>query len=114
MAALIDACSAVNSCLLLKPADRDVEGIVEMTLDGEMKAFLDWFNAKAGIDPVLKAGLAHLWLVTIHPFDDGAARKAGGVPAMHWLPSIGFDSQNYFLRDDRLYPSGFRSMFYSQ
>ena len=40
-------------------------------LDGEMKAFLDWFNTNAGIDPVLIAGLAHLWFVTIHPFDDG-------------------------------------------
>src|SRR6184192_3760484 len=38
-------------------------------LDGEMTAFLDWFNTAADIDPVLKAGLAHLWFVTIHPFD---------------------------------------------
>src|SRR6202158_180029 len=41
-------------------------------LDGEMKAFLDWFGtATADIDPVMKAGLAHLWFVTIHPFDEG-------------------------------------------
>jgi Fic family protein len=36
-----------------------------------MQPFLDWFNANAGFDPVLKAGLAHLWFVTIHPFADG-------------------------------------------
>jgi Fic family protein len=45
-------------------------------LDGEMQAFLDWFNTSADIDPVLKAGLAHLWFVTIHPFDDGNGRIA--------------------------------------
>jgi Fic family protein len=46
-------------------------------LEREMKAFLDWFNKddrKAKTDAVLKAGLAHLWFVTIHPFDDGNGR----------------------------------------
>jgi Fic family protein len=46
-------------------------------LGREMKAFLDWFNKddrKAETDAVLKAGLAHLWFVTIHPFDDGNGR----------------------------------------
>jgi Fic family protein len=51
-------------------------------LDREMKAFLDWFNANAGIDPVLKAGLAHLWFVTIHPFDDGNGRIARAIADM--------------------------------
>jgi Fic family protein len=51
-------------------------------LTGEMKAFLDWFNASAEIDPVLKAGLAHLWFVTIHPFDDGNGRIARAVADM--------------------------------
>ncbi|MBK5295336.1 MAG: Fic family protein [Acidobacteriia bacterium] len=48
-------------------------------LDWEMQAFLDWFNAGTGIDPVLKAGLAHLWFVTIHPFDDGNGRIARAI-----------------------------------
>jgi len=39
-----------------------------------MKAFLDWFEAQNGIDPVLKSGMAHLWFVTIHPFEDGNGR----------------------------------------
>jgi Fic family protein len=51
-------------------------------LDGEMKAFLAWLNADAGIDPVLKAGLAHLWFVTIHPFDDGNGRIARAIADM--------------------------------
>jgi Fic family protein len=40
----------------------------------EMDAFLKWFNAKQDIDPVIKAGIAHLWFVTIHPFEDGNGR----------------------------------------
>jgi hypothetical protein len=37
-----------------------------------LNAFPDWFTRDAeGFDPVLKAGIAHLWLVTIHPFEDG-------------------------------------------
>lgn len=45
-------------------------------LEQEMGTFLDWFNGEAEIDPVLKAGMAHLWFVTIHPFDDGNGRIA--------------------------------------
>ena len=48
-------------------------------LDAEMKDFLDWFNADNSIDPVLKAGIAHLWFVTIHPFDDGNGRIARAI-----------------------------------
>ncbi len=120
----------------LKPADREVEGVVEMMLDAtrhfhrpltkgrllawracggwrddssgamqvvsgpsgrervhfiapvaarldqEMTAFLDWYNRDAGIDEVLKAGLAHLWFVTIHPFDDGNGRIARAIADM--------------------------------
>lgn len=42
----------------------------------EMTAFLRWFNADSDMDLVLKAGIAHLWFVTIHPFDDGNGRIA--------------------------------------
>ena len=48
-------------------------------IDGEVRGFLNWFNASAEIDPVLKAGLAHLWFVTIHPFDDGNGRIARAI-----------------------------------
>ncbi len=42
----------------------------------EMVAFLRWFNASDGTDLVMKSGIAHLWFVTIHPFDDGNGRIA--------------------------------------
>jgi len=48
----------------------------------EMRAFLRWFNEGTGpavADDVLKAGLAHLWFVTIHPFDDGNGRIARAI-----------------------------------
>jgi Fic family protein len=51
-------------------------------LDAEMLRILDWFNAKEDGDPVLKAGMAHLWFVTIHPFDDGNGRIARAVADM--------------------------------
>jgi Fic family protein len=51
-------------------------------LEAEMGAFLHWFNSEQGIDPVLKAGLAHLWFVTIHPFDDGNGRIARAIGDM--------------------------------
>lgn len=47
-------------------------------LEGEMARFLEWFET-ATPDPVLKAGVAHLWFVTIHPFDDGNGRIARAI-----------------------------------
>lgn len=49
------------------------------TLEHEMAAFLDWFKKEGDIDLVLKAGIAHLWFVTIHPFDDGNGRMARAI-----------------------------------
>jgi Fic family protein len=51
-------------------------------LDAEMKSFLDWFNAESNTDPVIKAALAHLWFVTIHPFADGNGRIARAIADM--------------------------------
>jgi Fic family protein len=48
-------------------------------LELEMAAFIDWFNSHAPLDPVLKAGVAHLWFVTIHPFEDGNGRIARAI-----------------------------------
>lgn len=48
-------------------------------LDREIGTFLDWFNSGTDIDPLWKAGLAHLWFVTIHPFDDGNPRIARAI-----------------------------------
>ena len=51
-------------------------------LEAEMSAFLKWFNDEALLDLVLKAALAHLWFVTIHPFDDGNGRIARAIADM--------------------------------
>ncbi len=51
-------------------------------LDREMQVFLDWFNENTATDWVAKAGLAHLWFVTIHPLDDGNGRIARAITDM--------------------------------
>jgi Fic family protein len=51
-------------------------------LAGEMARYLDWFEAPLELDPLLKAGLAHLWFVTIHPFADGNGRVARALSEM--------------------------------
>jgi Fic family protein len=51
-------------------------------LGAEMNSFLDWFEGKDKTDAVLRAGLAHLWFVTIHPFDDGNGRIARAIADM--------------------------------
>jgi len=48
----------------------------------EMNVFLDWFNSNQDVDPVLKAAFAHLWFVTIHPFDDGNGRITRAITDM--------------------------------
>ena len=64
-------------------------------LDAEMADFLLWFNVDRQDDPVIKAGLAHLWLVTIHPFDDGNGRIARAVGDMA-LSRAAASAQRYF------------------
>jgi len=51
-------------------------------LEQEMQTFLLWFNQKREMDPVLKAGIAHLWFVSIHPFEDGNGRIARAIGDM--------------------------------
>jgi Fic family protein len=51
-------------------------------LPEEMSKFLKWFEQPKDIDPLLAAGLAHLWFITIHPFDDGNGRIARAIAAM--------------------------------
>lgn len=48
-------------------------------LETEMARFLAWENAPNSLDPLLKAGIAHLWFVLIHPFDDGNGRIARAI-----------------------------------
>jgi Fic family protein len=51
-------------------------------LANEMKQFINWFNDAQDLDPVLKAAIAHLWFVTIHPFEDGNGRIARAIADM--------------------------------
>jgi Fic family protein len=74
-------------------------------LDAEMKDFLDWFNRPAEIDLVLKAGIAHLWFVTIHPFEDGNGRIARAITDMQLARADGsaqrFYSMSVQIRKER-------------
>lgn len=51
-------------------------------LPEEMRRFIEWFNSARAIDPVLKAALAHLWFVSIHPFEDGNGRITRAIADM--------------------------------
>ncbi len=74
-------------------------------LDHEMKLFLEWFNAEQSGDPVLKSGIAHLWFVSIHPFDDGNGRIARAIADMVLARSEGssqrFYSMSAQIREER-------------
>ncbi|MFT5962778.1 MAG: Fic family protein [Burkholderiaceae bacterium] len=48
-------------------------------LDAQCTLFIDWANANSPLPPLIKAGLAHLWFVTLHPFDDGNGRIARAI-----------------------------------
>jgi Fic family protein len=58
------------------------EAPVAPRLRGEMTKVLDWFEKESSTDLVIKAGVAHLWFVTIHPFDDGNGRVARAIADM--------------------------------
>jgi Fic family protein len=66
-------------------------------LEAEMAAFLEWFNARMEGDPVLNAGLAHLWFVTVHPFDDGNGRIARAIADMALARSERSDQRFYSM-----------------
>lgn len=63
----------------------------------EMQRFLTWFNGRDEIDPLLKAGLAHFWLVTIHPFEDGNGRISRAVGDMVLARADGTPQRFYSL-----------------
>jgi Fic family protein len=66
----------------------------------EMQAFQTWFNkdeAEYGLDPVLKAAIAHFWFVTIHPFDDGNGRIARSITDMQLAKADGTKQRFYSM-----------------
>jgi Fic family protein len=66
-------------------------------LAAEMPLFLDWLNAEASIDPVLKAGVAHLWFLTLHPFEDGNGRLARALTDLLLARADGQSQRFYSL-----------------
>lgn len=66
-------------------------------LENEMSTFLSWFENENGVDPVLKAGIAHLWFVTIHPFEDGNGRIARAIGDMALARADGVPDRFYSL-----------------
>lgn len=66
-------------------------------LEKEMQAFLKWFGNNHDIDPVIKAGIAHLWFVTIHPFEDGNGRIARAIGDMALARADGAPERFYSL-----------------
>ena len=66
-------------------------------LEDEMGSFLEWFEVESSVDPVLKAGVAHLWFVTLHPFEDGNGRIARAIADMALARSDGMADRFYSL-----------------
>ena len=63
----------------------------------EMKLFLDWFNNERSLDPVIKAGIAHFWFVTIHPFEDGNGRIARALTDLLLTRGDGLSQRFYSM-----------------
>ncbi len=66
-------------------------------LENEMATFLSWFDRGGDLDPVIKAGIAHLWFVTIHPFEDGNGRIARAIGDMALARADGTPDRFYSL-----------------
>jgi Fic family protein len=66
-------------------------------VDREMHAFITWFESQQATDPLIKAGLAHLWFVTIHPFSDGNGRIARAIADMALARSDRTDQRFYSM-----------------
>lgn len=73
------------------------EALDAKRLAHEMTEFLEWFEHKDDVDPVLRAGIAHLWFVTIHPFEDGNGRIARAIADMALARADGMGDRFYSL-----------------
>jgi Fic family protein len=66
-------------------------------VESEMKTFLTWFDGNEQEDPLLKAAIAHLWFVTIHPFEDGNGRIGRAIAEMCLARSDGSAQRFYSM-----------------
>ncbi len=63
----------------------------------EMTAFIKWFNTETKLDSVIKAAIAHLWFITIHPFEDGNGRMARAIADMQLARADGSNQRFYSM-----------------
>ncbi len=66
-------------------------------IEKEMKLFLNWLNSNEKIEPVIKAGIAHLWFITIHPFEDGNGRISRAITDMLLARADGIPQRYYSM-----------------
>jgi len=78
-------------------------------LEREMAAFIDWFNSDEDTDLVVRAGIAHFWFVTIHPFEDGNGRIARAITDM-MLAGSEQSSQRFYSMSSQI--QGERNAYY--
>ncbi len=86
------------------------EAVEAKNLKLEMDKFIQWINKESEIDPVLKSAIAHLWFVTIHPFDDGNGRIARAISDMLLARSDG-SSQRFYSMSNQILKE--RKKYYS-
>ncbi|CAN5196778.1 Fic family protein [soil metagenome] len=72
-----------------------------LRLNAEVRSFLKCFESERSIDPVLAAGIAHFWFVTIHPFDDGNGRIARAIADLALARSEN-TSQRFYSMSSRI------------
>ena len=70
-------------------------------VEGEMGRFLAWFDGNEQEDPLLKAAIAHLWFVTIHPFEDGNGRIGRAIAEMCLARSDG-NAQRFYSMSSQI------------
>lgn len=73
------------------------EAPVSETVPAMMDEFLTWINAEQNVDPILKAAVAHLWFVAIHPFDDGNGRLTRTITDMLLAKADGMPHRFYSM-----------------
>ena len=66
-------------------------------LENELDKFISWFNSDREIDPILKAGIAHLWYVTLHPYEDGNGRMTRALTDMLLTRADGIKQRFYSM-----------------
>ena len=80
-------------------------------VENEMHLFMGWYDKNGAIDPILKAGIAHLWFVTIHPFGDGNGRIARAIADMALARADGIPERYYSMSSQIMFE---RKEYYSQ